>query len=377
MISSTKKIYGGLLSSLKERIASARIKAALAVNTELIHLYWDIGKSILVRQKQKGWGAKVTERLSRDLRKAFPDMKGLSKSNLDYMLRFTETYPDLFSPQAVGKMISSSKVRSKKPISPQAVGKLDLLRKTIGNLPWGHNRLLMEKILGNEERQWYAHLCIQHGWSRNVLAHQIESRLYHRQGKKTKTTNFKNQLPAPQSDLAEQTIKDPYLFDFLNISKKHNEKELENKLMEHITKFLVELGSGFAFVGRQYNLKVGKEDFFIDLLFFHIRLKCYVVVELKIDKFRPEYPGQLSFYLSAVDGLLKQSDHNPTIGILLCPSKDKVVVEYALQGINNPIGVSEYKTSKIIPNKLKKELASINDLKEELEEEIKRNSSPE
>jgi predicted nuclease of restriction endonuclease-like (RecB) superfamily len=375
MATYNKKTYISLLTGLKKRIASARIKAALAVNSELIHLYWDIGKSILAQQKKKGWGAKVTETLSKDLRKAFADMKGLSKSNLDYMQRFAETYPHLFSPQPVGKIINSSKPGAQKAISPQAVGKLNALGETIMQLPWGHNRLLMEKLSTNEERQWYANHCVQHGWSRNVFAYQIESGLYHRQEKKGKSTNFKKILSSPQSELAEQTIKDPYIFDFLNISKKHNEKELEDKLMEHITRFLIELGSGFSFVGRQYNLKVGKEDFHIDLLFFHIRLKCYIVVELKIDKFRPEYAGQLSFYLSAVDGVLKQKDHNPTIGILLCPAKNKVVVEYALQGINSPIGVSEYEVSKNIPERLRKELAGINELKEELEQEIKRESS--
>jgi predicted nuclease of restriction endonuclease-like (RecB) superfamily len=231
MLNSGQKIYLKLLTALKARIASARIKAALAANAELIHLYWDIGKSILGQQKQKGWGAKVTETLSRDLRKEFVGMKGLSKSNLDYMQRFAETYPQLFSPQRVGKSINQSNMRVKQTISPQLVGKLMLFRETIGQLPWGHNRLLMEKLSDNEERLWYALQCVKNGWSRNVFANQITSGLYHRQEKKGKSTNFKKILPSVQSELAEQAIKDPYIFDFLDISKKHNEKELESEIL--------------------------------------------------------------------------------------------------------------------------------------------------
>jgi predicted nuclease of restriction endonuclease-like (RecB) superfamily len=362
---SKKTTYINLLSSLKKRIATARIKAVLAVNTELIHLYWDIGKSILARQEQKGWGAKITATLSKDLSKVFPEMGGLSKTNLDYMLRFSNTYPDLFSQRVVGKS----------PISQRPVGKLSTFGKLIGQIPWGQNIALMEKLSNNKERLWYAGQCIQHSWSRTTLEHQIESGLYHRQRKQQKTNNFKKLLPPSHSDLAEQALKDPYIFDFLNINKKHKEKELEDKLMEHITKFLIELGSGFAFVGRQYHLNVGKEDFYIDLLFYHIRLKSYIAVELKIDKFKPEYAGQLAFYLSAIDGVLKQTDDNPSIGILLCPTKDNVVVEYALQGINNPMGVSEYQTSKHIPKNLRKELSGIHELKDVLEKEIKRENS--
>lgn len=243
-------------------------------------------------------------------------------------------------------------------------------RASITQIPWGHNRLLMDKLSREEERLWYAETYIEHGWSRAVLEHQIETGLFQRQGNKSKSTNFRSLLTSPQSELAEQTIKDPYVFDFLGLDKKYKEKELEDKLMEHITRFLMELGSGFAFVGRQYHLQVGEDDFYIDLLFYHIRLKCYVVIELKIDKFRPEYAGQLNFYLSVVDDRLKGKGEKASIGILLCPSKNSVVVEYVLKGMSRPMGVSEYRISKPIPKVLKKALKDIDDLKQELETQI-------
>lgn len=359
--------YGSLIITLKERINSARIKAVLAVNAELVHLYWDIGKLILLQQQEKGWGAKVTEQLSKDLRSEFPDMKGLSDTNLRNMRRFAETYPDLFRQQLAGK----------NEIRQQAVGELeteadDLLQSAISRIPWGHNVVLMEKLKEQHHRLWYASKSIENGWSRSVLEHQIANGLYERQQTTEKQTNFKKLLPTHQSELAEQAIKDPYIFDFLNLSKEHKEKELEDKLIEHITKFLMELGAGFAFVGRQYHLPVRGDDFYIDLLFYHIHLKCYVVIELKIDKFKPEYAGKLNFYLSAVDDLLKRSDDNPTIGILLCPTKNNVVVEYALRDMTKPIGVSEYQITKNIPKDLIKDLPGIKALQQELEEELKK-----
>ncbi|MCB0395037.1 MAG: DUF1016 family protein [Flavobacteriales bacterium] len=366
-----EKAYLGLLEDLKQRIASARIRAALAANAELIRLYWDIGKAILKQQEQKGWGAKVTETLSADLRKEFPDMKGLSDSNLRYMRRFAETYPDLFRQQSVGKKTIRQQPVGELSGSTEAVNPNNFDR-VVSQLPWGHNIALMNKANNIKERLWYANQCVEYGWSRAILEHQIETGLYQRQERKGKSTNFKHLLPSPQSELAEQTIKDPYVFDFLGLSKKYKEKELEDKLMEHITRFLIELGKGFAFVGRQYHLQVGEDDFYIDLLFYHIRLKSYVVVELKIDKFKPEYAGQLNFYLSAVDDMLKGEDDKPTIGILLCPTKNSVVVEYALKGMSKPMGVSEYQLSKSIPKELKKELRDIDELKQELEEEIRR-----
>ncbi len=296
-------------------------------------------------------------------------MKGLSDTNLRNMRRFSETYPDLFRQQLAGK----SEIRQR------AVGKLeteadDLLQFAITQIPWGHNVVLMEKLKELPKRLWYANKSIENGWSRSVLEHQIANGLYERQQTTEKQTNFKKILPAHQSELAEQAIKDPYIFDFLNISKEHKEKELENKLIEHITKFLMELGAGFAFVGRQYHLPVGGDDFYIDLLFYHIHLKCYVVIELKIDKFKPEYAGKLNFYLSAVDDILKRSDDNPTIGILLCPTKNNVVVEYALRDMTKPMGISEYQITKNIPKELIKNLPGIKALQHELEEELKKES---
>lgn len=362
-----EKNYQTLVKSLKQRIKNAQIRATLAANAELIHLYWDMGLMISKEIKSKGWGAKVIEQLSKDLKLEYPDMEGISESNLRYVRRFSETYPDLFLPQRVGK----SEIR------PQRVGKLSTPAKSeseqdvIAQIPWGHNRILLDRLKNNNERIWYAQQTIQYGWKRTVLEHHIASGLFERQGKSKKATNFKKLLPKPQSELAEQTLKDPYIFDFLNISKVAKEKNVEDQLITHITKFLMELGVGFAFVGRQHRLEVGGDEFIIDLLFYHIHLKCYVVIELKMEKFKPEYAGQLNFYLTAVDELLKRKDDNPSIGILLCPSKNHIVAEFSLRDVNKPIGISEYKLTAKLPEKLKKELP-IEELKHEIESQLKK-----
>lgn len=327
--------YAELLEDLKARIRSAQTRAGLAVNRELVLLYWDIGQRILLRQQKEGWGAKVVERLARDLRRIFPDMKGFSRANLLYMRAFAESYPDA-----------------------------SIVQQVAGQIPWFHNCILLDKVKNPAEREWYIRRTIQHGWSRNVLVHQIESGLYGRQGKAI--TNFDRTLPAPQSELALQVLKDPYVFDFLNIGEEAKERDLEKALLEQIRVFLFELGVGFAFVGSQYHIEVGGEDFYIDLLFYHLRLRCFVVIELKVGEFQPEYAGKMNFYLSAVDDILRHKDDHPSIGIILCKAKNRVIAEYALRDTRKPIGVSGYKLTETLPKNLKGELPSIKELETSL-----------
>lgn len=330
--------YAAWLADLKARIHSAQQRATLAVNRELVLLYWQIGRDILERQGREGWGAKVIERLAQDLRNAFPDMKGFSRANLMYMRAFAEAWPH------------------------EAI-----VQQPVGQLPWGHNLLLLTKLKTAEQRLAYAQRAIEHGWSRNVLGIQIERRLLEREGKAT--TNFDRRLPAPGSDLARESLKDPYLFDFLGIGDEAGERAIEDAIVQHITRFLLELGAGFAFVGRQVALEVGGDDFFIDLLFFHLKLRCYVVVELKAGAFKPEHAGQLSFYLSAVDAQMKAEHDNPTIGLLLCKKKNKVVAEYALRDSTKPIGIAEYQLIESLPAELQTSLPSIEQIEQALANE--------
>lgn len=329
--------YAKLLAEIKKKIRLSRVKATLAANREMVLLYWHIGKTILNRQQKEGWGAKVIDRLSKDLTSSFPDMKGFSPRNLKYMRAFAETYPD------------------KSFVQPAAA-----------QIPWFHNCILLDKVSDPKEREWYLRKTIEHGWSRNILSLQIESCLFQRQGKAV--TNFKARLPKPQSDLADEALKDPYLFDFLNLEEKAKERDLERGLLNHIQKFLIELGQGFAFVGRQHRMEVGDSDFYIDLLFYHLKLRCYVVIELKAGRFKPEFAGQLNFYLSAVDSQLKNQQDNPTIGLILCKDNDHLVVEYALRDINKPVGVANWKTRLVesLPKGLKGSLPTIKELEEEL-----------
>jgi predicted nuclease of restriction endonuclease-like (RecB) superfamily len=303
--------YAAWLNDLKARVLSARQRAALAVSRELVLLYWQIGRDIAQRQQAQGWGAKVIDRLARDLRSAFPDMRGFSPRNLKYMRAFAQAWPD-------GEFV----------------------QQAAAQLPWFHLCTLLDKLTTREEREWYAAKAVEHGWSRNVLVMQIETRVRERQG--NAVTNFPERLPSPQSDLARDSLKDPYIFDFLGLGEDAQERDLEHALTRHITRFLLELGAGFAFVGRQYRLEVGGDEFFVDLLFYHLKLRCYVVVELKATPFRPEYAGQLNFYLSAIDAQLKAPNDQPTIGLLLCKEQNRLVAEYALRGIAKPMGVAEY-----------------------------------
>ncbi|KPA10387.1 protein containing DUF1016 [Candidatus Magnetomorum sp. HK-1] len=327
--------YKQFIQHIKQTIQNSQIKAAVSVNRELLNLYWHMGKQIVEKQKQTTWGSGFIVRMSQDLQSEFPDMKGFSLSNIKYMRQWFLYFEK----------------------SQQVVGQLT-------QIPWGHNIAIISKCKNLDEAIFYVQKTIQNNWSRSILTHHIESDLYHREGKAI--TNFKTTLPKPQSDLARQIIKDPYTFDFLTIREQHDEKELEDALVNHVTQFLLELGSGFSYVGRQHRLEVGGDEFFIDLLFYHVKLHSYIVIELKSVKFKPEFTGKLNFYVSAVDGILKTEQDNPTIGILICKSKNETVVEYALKDINKPIGVSEYIITKNLPDEFKSALPSIEDIETEL-----------
>ena len=322
MNSKLDKSYVELIQILKQEIVSSRIRAHLAVNKEMICLYWKIGKEILDRQNKTGWGSKVIENISKDLRKEFPEMKGLSAQNLKYMRKFAEEY-----------------------------GIDEISQQFVDQIPWGHNVKILYDVKSKQEKFWYIKKTIENGWSRNVLSLQIKSNLYIRDGKSI--NNFSTTLPSPQSDLAASIIKDPYNLEFLDIQGKFHERELENKLIDHIRKFLLELGQGFAFIGNQYHIELEGEDYYIDLLFYHVKLKCYVVIELKTGKFKPEYAGKMNFYLNLMDKKVKDSTDNPTIGLILCEDKKGITVEYAIEGINKPMGVSQFKLTEKLPEELK------------------------
>lgn len=339
--------YQSWLNTIKQRIVSARLRMALAANRELIRFYWELGAQIAHKQAQSQWGDKLIAQLSTDLQKAFPGLKGLSASNLKYCLRLFQFY---------GGVTNST---SDPEDTPAPFG-----QQPVDQIPWGHNILIFTKCRTLDEAGYYIAQTIAQGWSRDVLALQIKSNLYGRAGKAV--TNFSRTLPAPQSDLAQQTLKDPYTFDFMALAEPYNERDVERQLTQHITQFLLELGKGFAFIGKQYPLEVAGNDYYIDLLFYHVTLKCYVVVELKNRRFIPEYAGKLNFYLSAVDSLLKRDDDQPTIGLLLCRDKNNIEVEFALRDMNKPMGVSEYTLMETLPDNLKEALPTVEEIENEL-----------
>lgn len=335
--------YAQTLFDLKNRIAEAQIKAAISVNKELIKLYWSIGETLAEKQKASKWGSKTIEQLAQDLQNSFPSMGGFSRRNIFRMQSFFVAYG----------------------LVPQPVALIEEL--PIFLIPWGHNAVLLEKLKDNKERLWYAQKTIEHGWSRSILEMKIESDLYNREGKAI--TNFARTLPPIQSDLAQQALKDPYNLKFLNLENEHAERDVEQGLVDNMQKFLLELGKGFAFVGRQYHLEVEDEDFYADLLFYHIKLKCYIVVELKARKFDPRDVGQLNFYLTAVDNLLREPSDNPTIGLLLCKTKKNIIAEWALKDVQKPIGIAGYETkfTEALPKSLTSSLPTIEELEKELE----------
>jgi predicted nuclease of restriction endonuclease-like (RecB) superfamily len=339
-------LYATLLSDIKTRIRLAQVKATLSANAEMIKMYWDIGRMIHKRQQQEGWGAGIIPRLSKDLHNELPDVKGFSERNIKFMVQF---YKEYGADAVIGK---------------QHVSQFEDMKRLVYQIPWGHNILLMQKIKDNSIRFWYMAQIIQNGWSRDTLGLMIKSEIHERQG--SSTTNFRSTLPDPQSDLASQSLKDPYIFDFLTLSEPFNERELETELIKHLEKFLIELGTGFAFVGRQYHLAISDKDFYIDLLFYHLKLRSFIVIELKKGDFKPEYAGKMNFYCSAVDDLLKHPTDQSTIGLILCQTKDRILAEYALCDINKPIGISEYELTRALPENLKSSLPSIEKLEAEL-----------
>lgn len=331
--------YNTFINQIKSDINTSQSKAILSVNKELLFLYWRIGEKLNQSIKDASWGSKIIPMLSKDIKLAFPDLKGFSERNLKYMRKFAEEYSEF-----------------------------EIVQQVVAQLTWSHNLVLMDRIKEKEKREWYMHKCIENKWSRNVLIHQIESDLYLRQKLVDKTTNFDLTLKNPNNEVAIDALKDPYVFDFIAFEEDMKERDIEKQLVKKITSFLLELGSGFAFIGNKYHLQVGDDDFYIDLLFYHIKLKSYVVIELKTGKFKAEYAGKLNFYLSAVDGLVKGEDDNPSIGIILCKEKNKLVAEYALKDMTKPMGVSEYKLLEKVPEGLKSSLPSIEDLEKELED---------
>ncbi len=328
--------YIEIMESIKTEIQSAQYKAALSVNKELIMLYYQIGKII---NEHKTWGNKFIDNLAADIRIAFPNVKGYSVRNLKYMSKFAAEYDDIQFVQTMSAQI-----------------------------PWSHNVAILDKVKDTNQREWYIKKTAENGWSHSVLIHQIESKLYERQVIADKISNFESRLAAPQSELAVQTMKDPYIFDFIPFKEDMVERDIENALVQDVTKLLLELGTGFAFLGNQYHINVGGDDFYIDLLFYNLNLRSYVVIELKTGEFKPEYAGQLNFYLSAVDGILKKDADNPSIGLLLCKSKNNLVAEYSLKDMSKPIGVSEYKITNSLPEELEKQLPSLEDIKNRIKE---------
>ena len=331
------KEYFETIESIKNEIKSAQYKAAVSVNRELIMLYYNIGKVI---NAYKTWGSKFIDNLAADIKLSFPNTTGYSARNLKYMAKFAATYPDIEFVQTVSAQIT-----------------------------WSHNVALLDKVKDDNIRVWYMQKTIENGWSHSVLIHQIESGLYERQAIAEKISNFENRLASPQSELAVQTMKDPYIFDFIPFKEDMVERDIEQALVKDITKLLLELGTGFAFLGNQYHLNVGGDDFYVDLLFYNLNLRCYIVIELKTGEFKPEYAGQLNFYLSAVDGMLKKDDDNSSIGLLLCKSKNALVAEYALKDMSKPIGVSEYKITNSLPEGLSRQLPSVEDIQKRIKSE--------
>lgn len=346
---SADKEYKSWVKELKEKIRSVQIKATLNVNTEMLTFYWELGSDIVEKQKTAKWGDGLVDQLSKDLTTEFPGMKGFSRRNIMYIQQWYLFYSKsgLIGQQAAAQIVQ------------QVVAQLS-------GIPWGHNITIISKSKNVDEAIFYVQATAKNNWSRSVLTHQIEGNLFEREGKAI--TNFQSTLPAPQSDLAIQTLKDPYIFDFMTIRQQHDEKELENALISHVTKFLLELGAGFSYIGRQYKIEIDGDEFFIDLLFYHVKLHCYVVVELKTVKFQPEFAGKLNFYVSAVDGMLKTEKDDTTIGILICKSKNNTVVEYSIKDINKPIGVSRYNIVSNLKGKVRSSLPTIEEIRAELSE---------
>lgn len=400
-------LYRGLIGDIKSRVRQAQRNAALSANAEMILLYWDIGRLIAARQVTEGWGAGVIPRLAADLKNELPEEKGFSERNIKRMLRFYQEYSadPAKVPQAVAQLESPDLKQTSvghgpvaippasmseigahpatqtayttiEPKVPQAVAQLNTLfmlpmvQRSIAQLPWGHNILLFEKIKHLPTRLWYARQALEQGWSRDTLTAQIKNQAHERQGEAI--TNFASTLPEAHASLAQGLLKDPYLFDFLTLEEPFHERELETGLLRHLEKFLLELGRGFAFVGRQHRLEISNREFYLDLLFYHLHLRCFIVVDLKKGDFKPEYAGKMNFYCSAVDDLLRHKDDAPTIGLILCQTKDRILAEYSLKDINKPIGLADYELTRALPQELSSSLPSIEDIEGELADEVEK-----
>ena len=390
MASELGKNYIEVLQSLKEKIRQARLRASFTANTQLLQLYWQIGNTILLQQQKEGWGTKVIDRLAADLKSAFPDMKGLSVRNIKYMRAFAEAYPDFIIVPAPLAQLSPGK----KAIVQQAAAQLPSVKNRVlvitqnplakseslfvqqaaAQIPWTHHQVILDKLKNKEDRFFYICKSVQNGWSREVLTWQIESKLHKRQGKAI--TNFDDTLPPPQSDLAKETLKNPYLFDFLSIGDEMQEREMEKALIQHIKKFLLELGRGFDYVGNQFNIAEEEDDYFLDLLFYNYHLHCFIVFELKLGKFKPEYAGKLNFYINTVDEQIKGREDKSTLGVLLCKTPNHTTVKYALKGIKTPMGVADYEFAKALPKNIKSEMPTIEELETMLEAEAKKFAAP-
>ena len=371
-------LYGDLLADIKTRIRQAQKRAVMSANAEMIQMYWDIGYMVAKRQGLEGWGKGLLRRLADDLKSELPEIKGFSERNLQLMIQFQKEYPDLFGiPQRPVAELAGTPVFVNN--RPQPVAEIDsndpaqlaqgaeeirIMQRIVAQLPWAHNVILIQKLKDLTTRFWYAQQAISQGWSRDTLALMIKAHSHKRQG--TAVTNFDIQLPKPHAQLAKDALKDPYIFDFLTLDKPFRERELESGLVEHLERFLLELGAGFAFAGRQVHLDVGEEEFYIDLLFYHLRLRSFVVVDLKIGSFKPEYAGKINFYCNVVDDQMRHETDNPTIGLILCQDKNKIVAEYALRGLTKPIGVSEYELTRALPESLKSVLPTIEEIEAEL-----------
>lgn len=358
--------YRSWFAELKHKIQASQLKAAVRVNTELILVYWQLGEAIVEKQREAHWGDALIDQLSHDLSSAFPEMKGFSRTNLFYVKKWYLFY-------CQERQLDTQIAHQLSQVAHLNTGD-ELVPQVVGLIPWGHNREIVTKCSNVKEALFYVSETIRHGWSRAVLLHQIESNLFHRQGQAL--NNFALTLPQPQAELAIETLKNPYNFDFLTLGPQARERDLENALAEQVTKFLLELGQGFAYMGRQYRLNINGDDFYLDILLYHTKLRCHVVVELKVTEFEPEFAGKLNFYLNAVDAQLRQPDDNPSIGILLCKTPNKVVVEYSLRTISAPLGVAEYQLLHTVPEDLKGELPTIEALEQELEKEIQVSEKP-
>lgn len=379
----TVTLYRSLLGEIKSRVREAQTRAVLSVNVEMIRLYWDVGRIIAERQDREGWGSGVIPRLASDLKNELPEEKGFSETNLKRMVQFNLEYPALFSigaqpvPQLGGAM---SEVQIRAQVVPQSADHPEseaVSQRIFARLSWGHNILLLQKVKQMRVRLWYAQQALVHGWSRNTLAVHVKNATHKRKG--SAVSNFAVRLPPAHSELAQQLLKDPYIFDFLTLEEPFHERELETGLVRHIEKFLLELGRGFAFVGRQYRLEVGDKEYYLDLLFYNLQLRCFVVVDLKKGDFKPEFVGKMNFYCSVVDDKLRHQHDLPTLGLILCQTKDRILAEYALRDINKPIGVADYEITRALPKKFASSLPSIEAIEAELTDSIiegKKQASP-